>query len=191
MLNRNAVGASHNSLHIWRAGRRSERPAHRGRRGRGLPPLLALSAAERDCDGRPPESRAKLTCSVTSGSLSLSRLLQRGPRDEAGGGAGASAEGHPLRLPHSDRREVGKEQRRRRSQKVRWERTSTSSRREGAGGGANRSEVRAPAPAADTDSLSTLGVRACAHTSDWVVAMERQPDASVRLVSVDFKGTAM
>lgn len=36
------------------------------------------SAAERDCDGRPRDSLAKLTCCVRSGSPSLSHLLQRG-----------------------------------------------------------------------------------------------------------------
>lgn len=96
--------------HLERAGFRRERTAHRGRKWAWPAPLLALTAAERDCDGRSRDTRAKLSSSVRSGSPSLSHLLQRGP----GTREAASAESQRPRLRHLDRRKLGKEQERRR-----------------------------------------------------------------------------
>lgn len=99
MLKTNAVGALHSSLHIWRA--RSValkgQPTVGGKcEGAWPAALLDLTATERDCDGRLRESRDELTCSVRSGSPSLTNRLQ-----STRWGLGASAESL-TRLPEKE-----------------------------------------------------------------------------------------
>lgn len=68
-------------------------PPTGGRKGAWPAPLLDLSAAERDCDGRLRQSRAKLTFCVRSGSPSLTHRLHRGQGTREGR---AFAESHRL-----------------------------------------------------------------------------------------------
>lgn len=157
-----------------------------GREGAWPTPQLLLSAAERDCDGRPRESRAKLTCCVRSGSPSLSHLLQRGQ----GTREGTPAESQRLRLRDSDRRKLGKEHARRRRNR------SAGSELTPAAGERDREE-ESTGPRYDRQHpLLTLAacqhLTACVHTSHCVATTERHyRDASLRVMSVVLKVTAI